>query len=56
MKIKKMYILITILLLLLLLVAGTYYIFRPTLFAKPTGKYAIGTVTYYVTDPDREEI
>ena len=49
-----MYILITIL--LLLLVAGAYYIFRPTLFAKPIGKYAIGTVTYCVTDPDREEI
>ena len=49
-----MYILITIL--LLLLVAGAYYIFRPTLFAKPMGKYAIGTVSYWVTDPDREEI
>ena len=49
-----MYILITIL--LLLLVAGAYYIFRPTLFAKPTGKYAVGTVTYCVTDPNREEI
>ena len=49
-----MYILITIL--LLLLVAGTYYIFHPTLFAKPTGKYAIGTVSYWLTDPDREEI
>ena len=49
-----MYILITIL--LLLLVAGAYYIFRPTLFPKPTGKYAVGTVTYCVTDPDREEI
>ena len=54
MKKKKMYILITIL--LLLLVAGAYYIFRPTLFAKPMGKYAIGTVSYWVTDPDREEI
>ena len=51
---KKMYILISIL--LLLLVAGAYYIFRPTLFAKPTGKYAVGTVTYCVTDPNREEI
>ena len=49
-----MYILITIL--LLLLVAGAYYIFCPALFAKPTGKYAVGTVTYCVTDPDREEI
>ena len=49
-----MYILITIL--LLLLVAGAYYIFRPTLFAKPMGKYAVGTVSYWVTDPDREEI
>ena len=49
-----MYILITIL--LLLLMAGAYYIFRPTLFAKPTGKYAVGTVTYCVTDPNREEI
>ena len=54
MKKKKMYILIIIL--LLLLVGGAYYIFRPALFAKPTGKYAIGTVTYCVTDPDREEI
>ena len=54
MKKKKMYILITIL--LLLLVGGAYYIFRPALFAKPTGKYAIGTVSYWVTDPDREEI
>ena len=54
MKKKKMYILITIL--LLLLVAGAYYIFRPALFAKPTGKYAIGTMSYCVTDPDREEI
>ena len=54
MKMKKMYILITIL--LLLLVAGAYYIFRPTLFAKPMGKYAVGTVSYWVTDPDREEI
>ena len=41
---------------LFLLVAGTYYIFRPALFAKPTGKYAVGTVTYCVTDPNREEI
>ena len=49
-----MYILIIIL--LLLLVGGAYYIFRPALFAKPTGKYAVGTVTYCVTDPDREEI
>ena len=49
-----MYILITIV--LVLLVGGGYYIFRPVLFAKPTGKYAIGTVTYCVTDPDREEI
>ena len=47
-----MYILITI----LLLVGGAYYIFRPALFAKPTGKYAVGTVTYCVTDPNREEI
>ena len=54
MKKKKMYILITIL--LLLLVGGVYYIFRPALFAKPTGKYAIGTVSYWVTDPNREEI
>ena len=51
---KKMYILITIL--LLLLVAGAYYIFCPALFAKPMGKYAVGTVTYCVTDPNREEI
>ena len=49
-----MYILITIL--LLLLVGGAYYIFRPALFAKPTGKYAIGTMSYCITDPDREEI
>lgn len=49
-----MHILITIL--LLLLVGGAYYIFHPTLFAKPMGKYAIGTVSYWVTDPDREEI
>ena len=49
-----MYILITIL--LLLLVGGAYYIFRPALFAKPMGKYAVGTVTYCVTDPNREEI
>ena len=49
-----MYILITIL--LLLLVGGAYYIFRPALFTKPTGKYAVGTVNYCVTDPDREEI
>ena len=54
MKKKKMYILITIL--SLLLVGGAYYIFRPALFAKPTGKYAIGTMSYCVTDPDREEI
>ena len=54
MKKKKMYILITIL--SLLLVGGAYYIFHPALFAKPTGKYAIGTVSYWVTDPDREEI
>ena len=54
MKKKKMYILITIL--SLLLVGGAYYIFRPALFAKPTGKYAIGTVSYCVTDPNREEI
>ncbi|ALC97954.1 MULTISPECIES: carboxylic ester hydrolase [unclassified Capnocytophaga] len=56
MKKKKMYILITILLFLLLLVGGAYYIFRPALFAKPMGKYAVGTVSYWVTDPDREEI
>ena len=49
-----MYILITIV--LVLLVGGGYYIFRPVLFAKPMGKYAIGTVTYCVTDPNREEI
>ena len=49
-----MYILITIL--LLLLVGGAYYICRPVFFAKPTGKYAVGTVTYCVTDPNREEI
>ena len=48
------YILIS--LMLFLLVAGAYYIFRPALFAKPTGKYAVGTVTYCVTDPNREEI
>ena len=41
---------------LFLLVRGAYYIFHPTLFAKPMGKYAIGTVSYWVTDPDREEI
>ena len=41
---------------LFLLVRGAYYIFHPTLFAKPTGKYAIGTVSYWVADPDREEI
>ena len=49
-----MYILITIL--SLLLVGGGYYIFRPVLFAKPTGTYAIGTVSYCVTDPNREEM
>ena len=54
MKKKIIYILIT--LLLFLLGRGAYYIFRPALFAKPTGKYAIGTVSYWVTDPDREEI
>jgi len=54
MKKKKMYILITIV--LVLLVGGAYYIFCPTFLAKPMGKYAIGTVTYCVTDPDREEI
>ena len=42
--------------LLLLLVRGAYYIFHSTLFVKPMGKYAIGTVSYWVTDPDREEI
>ena len=51
---KKMHILIA--LVLFLLVRGAYYIFHPTLFAKPMGKYAIGTVSYWVTDPDREEI
>ena len=51
---KKMHILIAIV--LFLLVRGAYYIFHPTLFAKPMGKYAIGTVSYWVTDPDREEI
>ena len=49
-----MYILIT--LVVFLLGRGAYYIFHPTLFAKPMGKYAIGTVSYWVTDPDREEI
>ena len=49
-----MYILITIV--LVLLVGGAYYIFCPTFLAKPMGKYAIGTVTYCVTEPDREEI
>ena len=49
-----MYILIA--LVVFLLGRGAYYIFHPTLFAKPTGKYAIGTVSYWVTDPDREEI
>ena len=49
-----MYILITIV--LVLLVGGAYYICRPVLFAKPTGKYTIGTMSYCVTDPDREEI
>ena len=48
------YILIT--LVLFLLGSGAYYIFRPALFAKPTGNYAVGTVSYWVTDPDREEI
>ena len=43
-------------LLLLLLVRGAYYIFHSTLFVKPMGKYAIGTVSYWVTDPDRDEI
>ena len=47
-------ILITIV--LILLVGGAYYMCRPVLFAKPTGKYAVGTVTYCVTDPNREEI
>ena len=51
---KKMHILIA--LVLFLLVRGAYYIFHPTLFVKPMGKYAIGTVSYWVTDPDREEI
>ena len=51
---KKMHILIS--LVMFLLGRGAYYIFHPTLFAKPTGKYAIGTVSYWVTDPDREEI
>ena len=51
---KKMHILIA--LVLFLLVRGAYYIFHPILFAKPTGKYAIGTVSYWVADPDREEI
>ena len=55
MKKKKMYI-ILITIVLILLVGGAYYICRPVLFAKPMGKYAIGTVTYCVTDPDREEI
>ena len=49
-----MYILIA--LVVFLLGRGAYYIFHPTLFAKPIGKYAIGTVSYWVTDPDREEI
>ena len=49
-----MYILIA--LVLFLLGRGAYYIFHPTLFAKPMGKYAIGTVSYWITDPDREEI
>ena len=48
------YILIS--LVVFLLGRGAYYIFHPTLFAKPMGKYAIGTVSYWVTDPDREEI
>ena len=51
---KKMHILIA--LVLFLLMRGAYYIFHPTLFVKPMGKYAIGTVSYWVTDPDREEI
>ena len=51
---KKIHILIA--LVLFLLVRGAYYIFHPILFAKPMGKYAIGTVSYWVTDPDREEI
>ena len=51
---KKMHILIS--LVVFLLGRGAYYIFHPTLFAKPTGKYAIGTVSYWLTDPDREEI
>ena len=54
MKKKMIYILIT--LVLFLLGSGAYYIFHSTFFAKPTGKYAVGTVTYCVTDPDREEI
>ncbi|GJH40597.1 carboxylic ester hydrolase [Capnocytophaga sp. HP1101] len=54
MKKKMAYILITIV--LCLLIAMAYYIFRPTLFTKPTGKYAIGTVSYWVTDPHREEL
>ena len=49
-----MYILIA--LVVFVLGRGAYYIFHPTLFAKPTGKYAIGTVSYWLTDPDREEI
>ena len=47
---------ILIALVVFLLGRGAYYIFHPTLFAKPMGKYAIGTVSYWVTDPDREEI
>ena len=54
MKKKMIYTLIAIV--LFLLVRGAYYIFHPTLFVKPMGKYAIGTVSYWVTDPDREEI
>ena len=54
MKKKMIYILIT--LVLFLLGSGAYYIFHSTFFAKPTGKYAVGTVSYWVTDPDREEI
>ena len=51
---KKMHILIS--LVVFLLGRGGYYIFHPILFAKPMGKYAIGTVSYWVTDPNREEI
>ena len=55
MKKKKMYIII-ITIVLILLVGGAYYMCRPVLFAKPTGKYTIGTMSYCITDPDREEI